>query len=356
MSVHSVKHKRRVIGCFSLILFIIFGSAFGVSLMKVIKEKKKKPEVHENKIPIYNVITTNLTVIKTFNTLIQPDKSIEISSAVGEKINKTYVEIGSVVTQGQILIELDKRYKKIDVRKAMAKVLESTVALSNAAIDLANNRKLYNEEVIGDDILRKYIVAHRNALAENENTKAIFDFTKERLADCTIKAPCNGKISKKYVDEGERVVPNQALLDMVDDTTLRVIFYVGDHDIFDITPGKRIFFNTGELSGINFTATVAYISSDVEPKSFLYRIEGIYNNKDGKVKPGLLGRVNIPLREYKNLIVIPSYTINEDEKGNYVILLSGTSNVNRRIETGKEYKQWVQVKSGLKSGDKIILR
>ena len=352
---HSVKHKRRVIGCFSLILFIIFGSAFGVSLIKVIKEKKEKPEVYEEKIPVYNVISTNLIITKTFNTLIKPDKSIELSSAVGEKINKIYVEIGSVVTQGQILIELDDRYKKIDVRKAMAKVLESTVALSNATIDLANNEKLCCEKIIGDDILRKYIVAHRNAVAENENTKAILDFTKERLADCVIKAPCNGKISKKYVNVGERVAPNQPLLDMVDDSNIRVVFYVGDRDIFDVSPGKKVVFATGELNGINFTATVAYVSSDVEPKSFLYRVESIYNNKDGGVKPGLLGRVNVPLREYKNLIVIPSYTVKNDEKGNYVTIRVGTSNINTRISTGKEYKQWVQVKSGLKPGDKVVL-
>ncbi len=355
MAVHSVKHKRRVIGCFSLILFIIFGSAFGVSLMKVIKEKKEKPEVYEERIPVYNVFSTNIMVIKTFNTIIKPDKRIELSAAIGEEIKNIYVEIGSVVTQGQILIELDKRYKKIEVRKAMSKVLESTVALSNAAIDLSNNQDLYDAKVVGDDVLRRYIVSHRNAIAENENTEAILDYTKERLIDCTISAPFNGKICKRYVETGERIAPGQPLIDMINDTRLRVITFVGDRDISYITPGKSVIFSAGETDDTIFTATVAFVSSDVEPKSLLYRFEALYDNKDSIIKPGL-GRVKVPLREYKDIIVIPSYTINSDKEGDFVTLLVGTSNVNVRIETGREYKHWFEIKSGLKSGDKIILR
>ena len=356
MTVHSVKHKRRVIGCFSIILFIIFGSAFGISVLKVINAKKEKPEVFEKIIPVFNVASTNISVIKTFTTIIKPDKSIELSAAINEEVKNIYVEIGNVVTQGQILIELDDRYKKIDVRKAMSKALESKVALSNATIDLCNNRGLYDANVVGDDTLRKYIVSQRNAIAANENNKAVLDFMKERLIDCVISAPCDGKISKKYVDAGERIKSHQPLLDMIADEKLRIIFYVGDRDIFSINPGKNVIFTTGELQDIISTATVAYVGSDVEPKSLLYRVEAIYDNKDSTIKPGILGKVKVPLREYKDFIFIPSYTIKNDKNGDFVTLLVGSSNVNARIETGQEYKQWVEIKNGLKSGDKIILK
>ena len=355
MTVHSVKHKKRVIGCFSIILFIILGSAFGISVLKVVNAKKEKPEVYEERIPVYNVFSTNITVIKTFNTIIKPDKRVEISAAIGEEIKKIYVEIGSVVTQGQILIELDKRYKKIEVRKGMSKALESIVALSNATIDLSNNQGLYDAKVVGDDVLRKYIVSHRNAIAENENTEAILDYAKERLTDCTINAPFNGKICKRYVETGERILPGQPLLDMIDDTMLRVITFVGDRDISEIKRGKNIVFNISEIDKANHTATVAFVSSDVEPKSLLYRFEALYDNKNSIVKPGI-GRVKVPLRHYKDIIVIPSYTIKNDAEGNFVTLLVGTSNVNVRIETGREYKQWFEIKDGLKTGDKIILK
>jgi len=142
---------------------------------------------------------------------------------------------------------------------------------------------------------------------------------------------------------------------MIDDSTLRVIIFVGDRDISNITYGKNVVFNVGEANNSSFTATVAYVSSDVEPKSLLYRVEAIYDNKDSIIKP-CLGKAKIPMRKYKDIIVIPSYTVKNDLDGSYVTLLVGTSNVNTRIETGKEYRQWLEIKSGLKSGDKIILR
>ena len=108
MTVHSVKHKRRVIGCFSLILFIIFGSAFGVSVLKVIKAKKEKPEVYEEKIPVFNVFSTNITVIKSFNTVIQPDKSIELSAAVNEEIKNRDMSQLNLISEEEYKIGLEK--------------------------------------------------------------------------------------------------------------------------------------------------------------------------------------------------------------------------------------------------------
>jgi len=361
MAVHSVNHKKRVIGCFLLLLLLIFGSAFGFALYKSAQARKEKElkEKTAKKIsqpPCFEVVITNLISERVYTGIISADKDIMIGAAVNGEIKNIFVEIGAVVTQGQALIELDKRYKQIDVRKARATVLESDVALSNATIDLINNQKLKEANIVGDDILRKYIVAHRNAIAKCERDQALLDFALEQLQDCTITAPSNGKISKRYVDIGERVGNNQQLLDMVVDIVLRVNFFVEDRDVIKLFPGKKMTFKVDIYPDNVFTATIKYISSNVEPNMRLYKVEAEYDNSDFLLKPGMIVKAKVPIRTLKNIIVIPSSTISHFGNGDFVVLYQGESNVETKVTTSWEYKGWTQITDGLKPGDKVILK
>ena len=344
-----------------MLLITIFGIAFGIALYKSYKEKKAK-EANEMRAmintepPCFTVIKTNLVSERAYTGLIKAEKDITIGAAVNGEIKNIFVDIGSLVTQGEHLIEIDKRYKEIDLNKAKAEVLESTVALSNATIDLENNKKLWKQKVIGDDILRQYIVKHRNCLAECERDNAYYNYTMEQLRDCTIIAPCDGNISKRYVDVGERVNVNQPLLDMVYESILRVMFFVEDRDVVKIKPGGKIFFYNDIYPDNVFTASIKYISSNVEPKMRLYRVEAEYINNNLSLKPGMIVKLKVPIRAFKDSIVIPSSTIDHYGNGDYVILYQGKSNVETRVKTGWEYKGWTQITEGLNPGDKIILK
>jgi len=355
--VHTVNHKKRVVGCFIVLILIIFGVAFAVSILKSAKAKKNIIEEEDILSPIvYIVQQTNLVSERAYTALLKADKDIIIGSAINGEIENIFVDIGAVVTQGQKLIEFDERYKKIDVRKAMADVLESTVALSNAAIDLENNQKLCASKVIGDDILRKYIVAHRNALAECERDKAFLDYSKEQLADCTILAPCDGKISEKYVEIGERVNLNQQLFSMINDKKLKVLLFIEDRDITQIYPGEKITFTLSIYPDTVFTAAVKNVGSNVEPNMRLYRVESEFDNSLSLLKPGMITKAKVPIREFKNIIVIPSNTIDRYDKGDFVTLFDGKSTKRVEVTIGWEYKGWTQILKGLKPGDKVVIK
>ncbi len=355
--VHTINHKKRVIGCFLVLILIIFGAAFGFAVLKSIKAKKEIVEKEkELPPPVYVVAVTNLTFVRDYTALIKADKDITLGAAINGEIKKLYVDIGSVVTQDQKLIEFDERYKKIDVRKAMAEVLESTVALSNAAIDLANNQKLCCEKIIGEDILRKYIVAHRNALAECERDKAFLDYSKEQLKDCIVTAPCEGKISERYVEIGERVNLNQPLLDMVNDGKLKILLFVEGRDITQMFPGKKITFNASIFPDTVFTAAVKNVAANVEKGMRLYRMEAEYDNSSYLLKPGMIVKAKVPIRKFKNIIVIPSSCIDRYDKGDFVTLYDRKNSKRVEVKIGLEYKGWAQILTGLKSGDKVIIK
>ncbi len=359
MTAHSVKHKRRVIGCFFFVVLLVFGTAFGFSLAKYIRDKRGTTADAEELSPpppTYTAALTNIVRERLYPAIMQADKDITLSAAVDGEIVGLYVDVGSVVTQDEILVELDKRYKKIALKEADAALHYAIVTHSNAVIDLANNRNLYKTGVVGDDVHRQYIVAHQNSVALLHSSEAAYEFAGEQLIDCTVVAPCDGKISARFVELGERVNPKQPLLTVVDDTKLRLVFVVDDRDIVHLANGTKVTFSTYSFPDVVFTAIVTAVGADVEPETLLFRIEATYDNAVMTLKPGMVARVRVPIEEFRNIVVIPSYTVKYFKHGEFVSLYAGGSNRTVKVRLGKEYDDWVQVLDGVNPGDKVLLQ
>lgn len=358
MTVHTVKHKRRVSGCFFLLLLIIFGIFFSRALVKRLQAQRAPDEQLELPPPptTWEVALTNLSRRRPYVATIEADHTILIRSSVSENIKDLFVDIGSVVTQGQVLLTFDTRYKKIALKEADARYYETIVTYSNAVLDLSNNQTLYKTGVIGDDVKRKYLVAYHNASAAMEKAEAQVDFAREQLKDCVVRAHCNAKVSARYVDLGGRVTINQHLFTLVDDAILKLPFYVEDRDVMLMRPGITGPFTVDSLADTVFTATVRAVGADVDMQSRMYRVEAVYDNSQGTLKPGLLARTHVPVKEYKNALFIPSYTVKLFSDGMYVSLYTPASNYFVAVTLGDEFNDMVQVTSGIKPGDKILLQ
>jgi len=358
MTVHSVKHKRRVVGCFFLVLLLAFGIPFGIALSKRISQWQTpvKELAEPPAPPTYNVALTNLVRYRPYVAEIEANHRIELSSAVAEEIMNLYVDVGSIVTQNQLLLTFDTRYKKIELLEAQAVFTEALVAFSNAFLDLKNNQSLFDSGVIGDDTKRKYLVAYHNGLAARDRAEAQFDRAREQLSDCSVLSPCSGKISTRYVERNERVPLNQRLFTVVDDAFLKLVFFVEDRDIVSINPGQTGIFSVDSLSDTVFTAIVTAVGADVESETRLYRVEATYNNSNGLLKPGMVARVRIPVKEYINSVFIPSFALKLFGGGDYVSLYTPSSNYLIRVYTGDEFNDMVQIETGLEPGDKVLLR
>jgi len=279
-----------------------------------------------------------------------------LSAAVDGEIVGLFVDVGSIVTQNQSLIKIDDRYKKIAVKQSKAAYQLALVSYSNAVIDLKNNKNLFDSKVIGDDEYRRMIVTCKNAESTLRQAEASLEHAREQLSDCNITAPCEGKISARFVEEGERVSLNQQLLTVVDDKKLRLVFFAEDRDIIYITNGREVIFTVDSLGDAVFKAMVTAVGADVEPETRLFRVEATYDNKKELLKPGMIARIVVPITKIENAIFIPAYTVKFLPKGTYVSLYGGKSNSTIKVKLGKEFNDWVEVIDGLKPGDKVLLK
>lgn len=358
MPVHSVKYKRRMIGCVALIVLVVFGTAFGISVAKYVAQRRApaEPEPVPPPPPVYIVAPTNLTLLRALHAELRADKVITLSAAVDGEILRLTVDVGSAVTQGQTLIELDPRYKLIALREAEAAHDQALITYSNALIDWRNNAQLLTNAVIGDETYRRVRLAYQIAEVTRRTTAATLARAREQLRDCVVTAPCTGFVSARMVERNERVNPMQPLLTLVDDARLRLVFFVEDRDIVCVHTNTPVTFRVDALPDTAFPAVVTAIGADVEPATRLYRVEATYDNSRRLLKPGMVARVQLPIRRLADVICVPAYAVKFDDNGTYVNCLANTGSVRVPVQTGDEYEGWVQILYGLAPGDHVILR
>jgi RND family efflux transporter MFP subunit len=357
----SINYKRRAVGCSLLVLLLVFSVAFGIAVVTFVRQKLAPlavvpaPPVP----PLFVVAPTNLVRLRAYPAELRADKTAVLSAAVDGDIMAVHCEIGDSVTQGQVLVEIDPRYKRIAVDEARAVLLQAQIAYTNAALDMSNNQRLFTSNVIGDEALRKSRVAYHVTKALLEQAQAALARAQEQLVDCTIRAPFAANVSARAVERGNRVNTMggaQMLLSLVDDQRLRLTFYVEDRDILLVREDAPVLFTVDSLANGTCTAVIAVVGTDIEPETRMYRVEAFYDNAAGRLKPGMIARVQIPIHTYTAALFIPLYAVRPLDDGDFVTVYLPPSNRLARVTLAAEVDDLVQVTGGIAAGDALILQ
>lgn len=169
--------------------------------------------------------------------------------------------------------QLDK--KELEYKQAVAEYEKVLVA--------EEREKLEYQQVVAD---------YERVLAAEVREKLEYDLAVETLKRRHIFAPFDGVVVELYKKPGEACQANEKVVRLVD--TSRCYFVSN----MDAKAGSRL--KTGQLvkleveSGDAFvpiTGTVYFVSPIVDPASGLLKVKVLFANPDGKIRPGVSGRV-----------------------------------------------------------------
>ena len=252
-------------------------------------------------------------------------KEVNINSKVSGRVVELLVDEGDEVKQGQIIARIDKDYQEpqqkqaqaalsaqyaqlqqviiasqsaegtldANLKAAEARLNQAKTAVNLAAKDEARYRQLLSEEAIAiqlydtyksklDDTLAAQAAAEANvasaraALLQNAQHQAQISATREQAAalqsqldsvninldETEIKAPFDGVITKKYVEEGQLISSTVPIYSLQDRTDNWVDFKVKETDINDFHIGDRI-----KLQGRNDNLTLEGMIESIRRKA-----------------------------------------------------------------------------------------
>jgi multidrug efflux pump subunit AcrA (membrane-fusion protein) len=212
--------------------------------------------------------------------------------------------------------------------------------------------KLYDIKVKeGDKVEKGSIIA----LIDRDVTGLEF-----KLAEVT--SPIAGVISGVYLDRGAGVSPpnpspsmGTALVGIINMDTVIVTVSVIEKDISKIKLGQKAHIRVDAYPQEEFTGRVTSINPAVDLTSRTAAMEITIPNLDHRLKSGMFAQVEIIIGEKPKAILVHSYSILESGDQKIVYVVENGKAVSRIVETGNYLADSVEVISGLKSGDTLIV-
>ncbi|MDB6041262.1 MAG: Membrane-fusion protein-like protein [Verrucomicrobiales bacterium] len=211
---------------------------------------------------------------------------VTLSSPAAGILSQRKFEEGQWVKAGDSIVELDKRLEELEMqrRKFMVDLKKS---------DMENSKKIFEKTIsLSREEMDKKISEYSVANAE-------YELSREVLARRFVVAPFEGTITALMLHPGEACQAQQPLVRLVDPRKCYFIFNIDAKTGYSLKPGQslRIEIEAGNKAAL-FTGTLFFVSPVVDSASGLMRVKAVFENPDGKIRPGVAGR--ILLQESKN--------------------------------------------------------
>jgi len=188
------------------------------------------------------------------------------------------------------------------------------------------------------------------------------DQMEKQVSKFSIKAPFSGIIDDVIKDKGNVVAPGPGseVFRIVNLSNMFIEVFVPETYLTTILPGKNVNVYFPVINE-NIKSTVRETGNFINPDNRSFTVEIPVPNKGGVVKPNLTAKVQINDYTNENAIMLPLSVISENSDGEqYVFVASDVkSNIGKAdkkvIETGKSQGDFIEVLSGINSGENIII-
>lgn len=278
---------------------------------------------------------------------VETDQNVVLNGEFSGILTDIYVKEGQRVSKGQ-------RLAKIDDGGMASQVAQQETQLALSKTTFERQERLW-EQKIGSEI--QFLQAKTNYEAALDATKQL----RSQLSKTVITAPFSGIIDDIISDPGQVVSPGQTpIIRLVNLNQMYVKASIPENYLRNVKVGTEVKVRIASLDE-EFSGTIRQVSNYINPNNRSFDIKVGIPNKDGVLKPNLIATVKVNDYSAEESITIPENILQENAAGQTIAYkyqpINDSIGVANRIELeiGLSYNNRVEIKSGLKKGDTIIL-
>ena len=271
------------------------------------------------------------------------------------EINKAKAELEELKAQvklaGKTLERNLKLNKKGFIADTAVEQAEERLEVLKAQINLANEEiKLKESQLENDGRLAQAMVDRARANLEVEDIQ---------LSYATITAPIDGIVALVSTQEGETVAASMSaptFITLIDLRKLEVTVFVDETDIGRIKVGQKAMFTVDTYSNNFFKGKVREIHPKAVIKDNVVNYEVILDIEKkniSKLRPEMTANVVITTGTRKNALTIPKSAVKREGKKTFTVMEINGKLIDRSIELGWRDGKVIEVKSGLKEGERF---
>ena len=338
------------------------------------------PQVRENKSGRCPICGMNLTYVENNKDHTEHNHQQEMRSMV-DLTNKQVKNFHSSVFEVQRknivkalrllgrVVQSEKRQSNIPARiagrveKVYINSTGSFVSKNDPVVDI------YSPELIaaGEEYLISYKSGQKDLLVQAKKKLKLLgvkefqliNWLKNRVIprNITIYSDVGGIVTTKNAVEGKYFEEGQSFYDLVNLSSVWVEMDVYENDAGLIKIGQEVDIEFIAHKGEKWTTNVDFISPILDENTRTLKIRATLNNKEGKLKPGMVGEIHIAVDSVGEVLVVPNSAIIDTGKREIVWVQKGSNNYEAtEIQTGIVGEQFTEVKFGLDRGDLVVVK
>jgi len=284
--------------------------------------------------------TTSLKSV-VYSAVVQEQAHIPLSVPYGGTITELSVRNNAEVKQGDILLRVDDTNARQALRSTRA-------ALSQAQDALKRTKPLHEKGLITD----LQMVELQTKL---DQARAAYTAAERQVEQCTLTAPQDGIVTFDNLHVGQHITPATPVMTLLDMTGFTVVVPVPETEIAGIRIGDSATLAVPALQSDNVRAHITQISVQANVLTHTYPVEAMLINPPTGLLPGMVGALTMVHPE-QSAVIIPQRCIAMLPDGAAVWVVDQYNCAERRqVTLGAYQADGVQVLSGLKDGDKVVI-
>lgn len=294
-----------------------------------------------------------------------------IAARVGGIVEQAPFTEGSLVKKGDLLFVIDERPFVADLKSKDADTARAEALLAQADARARRYETLKGTRAISAEDYDEVRATLSQARANVAVAQASRDVARLNLEWTKVLAPITGRVSKKYVTEGNLVAGGNAQGSVLTTITSIDPLYVS------ATIPERAFLNYQKLGETTPGAgqpevpclvrlenekdfarqgILNFFDNKVDPSTGTVEIRCTLSNTDGRLVPGLFAHIRIPASKPYSTLLVPDVAIGTDQASRFVLTIGPDNMVTRKgIELGATFGSFRAVINGISKDDRLIL-
>jgi RND family efflux transporter MFP subunit len=341
---------------------------------------------------LVRVEAQRLAKVVTVTGTLAPEAQVTAGVKVAGRLASVEVDIGTVVTRGQVIARIEPTDFALRVEQAASAVAQARAQLglsldgSESEVQI-DETSLVREAQATLDEKRAYLERLRGLVADHLVTPAEFDAARaadlraetavaaardeirnrqaalrqrtfelhaarQQLADAVVRAPLAGIVQERYAQTGEYLAAGASVALIVQVDPLRMRAEVPERDAQLVRHAQAVAV-TVEGDPTEHSGTLVRLAPALTEQSRSLVVEAeIANN--GRLRPGSFVRVQIVVDAADEVLVVPQTAIVTFAGIEKVLTVESNTVVEKPIATGRRTENWTEIVSGIAAGTAVI--
>jgi membrane fusion protein, multidrug efflux system len=235
------------------------------------------------------------------------------STAIRPEISGMVADIrfseGDRVKQGQVLLSIDAREVRAELRDARAR-------FELAEQELSRHESLFGNGFISAAELDRARAEHQRAGAEVERLQV-------RLDKAQVRAPFSGTVGMREISPGAYITPETIITRVDDLSSLKVDFFVPERHLARVRPGTPIRLPGHGPDGKegNSRGEIYFASSSVDRATRAGQVRAIVKNPPPALRPGMFANIELILAQIDDALVVPESAVLSRPDGDFLLMV-----------------------------------